>query len=410
MSRGKEIENGDSIDRLVSLTFDEDPEVRKKAAEALKKIDDPRATFALIELSSDKDDSVKETAGESLEKVEGEEAYSLLEELFTPQAKEKQKEQKRAPIARIVSNMDSDRAIRMRDKLMPSLERLFGDDEKAKELKKKLMPSLEKVFEKSIGESEKREKDKEKDKYKEKDEIDPLAEIEQIQTLPEYREKVREHDEKEKEEKKEKQEKPEKPEEIEEGRKAVEQAMKDEFGLEKLDEIEILEAAEVEEDEDEEKIASGFDRTYNFYEYAYNIATTPGVKKSQINSEEKKLLTQLKKEVKLAFKLAKARAEGGIVSKLSELGEGMKKLYTGELDVAFVEETEYRRGRRTERLTRILLEDVSGTYPLYLFGERGKGIEMGDKVKLENAYVKKFPGTEEVAISVTPKGKVYVIK
>jgi len=39
------------INKLVSLTFDENPEVRKKAAKSLGNLDDPAAVFALVELS-----------------------------------------------------------------------------------------------------------------------------------------------------------------------------------------------------------------------------------------------------------------------------------------------------------------------------------------------------------------------
>ena len=56
-----------NINKLVSLTFDERPEVRKQAAKSLGEINDPGAVFALVQLSFDKDPSVREIAQQYLD-------------------------------------------------------------------------------------------------------------------------------------------------------------------------------------------------------------------------------------------------------------------------------------------------------------------------------------------------------
>jgi len=58
-STQKKLTNGeqvDEIDKLVALTFDENPKIRLSVAQDLSKhSEDPRALLALLELSSDKE-------------------------------------------------------------------------------------------------------------------------------------------------------------------------------------------------------------------------------------------------------------------------------------------------------------------------------------------------------------------
>lgn len=118
------------IDKLVSLTYDSNSEVRRQAAQALAKIDDPRAVFALLELGADKDPAVQDLARSSLDHFKGEEKETLvsLEKIF-----EARQEGKPPP-------QDIAEA---RQKLMPSLERLFSKNKAARD---RLMPSIEKLF------------------------------------------------------------------------------------------------------------------------------------------------------------------------------------------------------------------------------------------------------------------------
>lgn len=119
------------IDKLVSLTYDSNPEVRHRAAKELAIIDDPRAVFALLELGADKDPAVQELARSSLDHFKGEEKETLisLEKIFEARQEGK-------PI--------SEDMVAVKQKLMPSLEKYFFSKNKA--VRDRLMPSLEKFF------------------------------------------------------------------------------------------------------------------------------------------------------------------------------------------------------------------------------------------------------------------------
>ncbi len=118
------------IDKLVSLTYDSNPDVRRRAAQELAGLDDPRAVFALLELGADKDPGVQEMARAALDSFKGEEREALvsLEKIF-----EARQEGKPPP---------ADMA-EARQKLLPSLERLFSKNKAARD---RLLPSIEKLF------------------------------------------------------------------------------------------------------------------------------------------------------------------------------------------------------------------------------------------------------------------------
>ena len=131
----------DDLDKIVAQAFDSDPQVRLKVANALSKIDDPRAIFALIELSSDKDEAVKEIAQRGLgqRKDEQEEIVSIGKLLSERKAQPPQ-----MPSA---SGMPQQQT-QARSNMMPAIERLFAhyEPKKRESAKRKLLPSLMKVF------------------------------------------------------------------------------------------------------------------------------------------------------------------------------------------------------------------------------------------------------------------------
>ncbi len=101
------------LEKLISLTFDNNPNIRKKAAEELATYDDPAALLALLELMGDKDKSVSNVAKQIIDKKKEED----------PEIK---------PITELFEGLD-----------------LSGG--KKEEIKKKMSEPLEQIFSKHIG-------------------------------------------------------------------------------------------------------------------------------------------------------------------------------------------------------------------------------------------------------------------
>lgn len=345
------------VDKLVSLTYDSSPKVRAKAALALERVDDPRAVFALLELTADKEKEVNKTAREILDRVKGRynDALVSLEKLFaeTVKAAEKEEEQDYSEIKK---------------KLMPSLEKLFSrvDKKKAKRIREKLMPSLEKLF---SGKGKRfvtvEEREERPAALAEATVImrDPLSGLEHV------------------------------PHSINE---------------------EEDEGADVLEKDVEEKheIPSSvvFKDRQSIFERAEQLASNPEVTDSMLKVEEKRIVGALKKEVSLAFKVAKRKARGNRVKGLLYIKDGMSNISTQDVTAGSVESISYKKGRRRIYMFRIVLVDESGKFPLYLSKIRGKGILEGDTVRLENAYVDPSPVADENALFIARRGKVFVVK
>ena len=125
------------LQKLISLTFDESPEVRKKAAISLSRIDDdPGAMFALVELGYDKDPSVRDVANRILDKKKTTKSEVMsFSEIFSYKPQE-QKE-------------SEDVITEKRRRILSPIERIFErklGKEKAEIVKKKMIPTLEKVY------------------------------------------------------------------------------------------------------------------------------------------------------------------------------------------------------------------------------------------------------------------------
>ncbi len=93
--------------------------------------------------------------------------------------------------------------------------------------------------------------------------------------------------------------------------------------------------------------------------------------------------------------------------KISELSSSSKKVNI----TAVVAEKEEPRDVNTRfgqnRVCNATLEDDSGNIKLVLWGDEVDSIKIGDKVKIENGYIKEWNG--EIQLSVGKYGKIEVL-
>lgn len=397
------------IDKLVSLTYDSNSDVRMRAAEELGKIDDPRSIFALLELSSDRDQSVKEKAHECLErfsKQEEKQAIVDLEKVFEAKHEGKQPAEEMSAT---------------RQKMLPSIEKLFSH--KDPQLKARLLPSLlEKYFStthsqppaassqivpSSQGKAPALSVQPTSDNSEEEDSEDEEISGEATHGLEQIGEEVEE-----------------KPQLVpqpsrrltpeEQAAEAVAFPLPEALRRKTaspISEIEsMLPETPANEMEEADKAISLHPNRIAFYEWAYSLAVDPKMTASKIRSEEKRLITQLKKDVELAFRLAIERAKTNGIESLSGIKVGMRKVATFPLLVTEVREANIPSGKKQIPAMRISLSDGKSTVPLYLDLHRANGIAMGDHVSLHGCRVDYLEGTNELVFLTGKKGYISVTK
>jgi len=370
------------VDKLVSLTYDSNPKVRIKAALSLERVDDPRAVFALLELTADKEKEVNETARGILDRIKGKYSDALvsLEKVFAEAvaATEKEKEP------------DYDE---IKQKLMPSIEKLFTrvDKRKAKAIRGKLMPSIEKLFSgkgKTEAEAEEKVEGKIEELVEEKAEAH-VKEHHEEKPIPSIEEEAQAHDPLSEIEHMSHQADEEEDEGDEEGKDILEKDIEEKY---------------------ETPQSFAFKDRQSIYEKAEQLASNPDVTDGMLKSEEKRITNELRKEVHLAFKIARRKARGNRIKGLSSVQEGMSNIFTPDVTVGSVESVSHKKGARKIYIFRLVLVDGTGKFPLYLSKIRGKGLSEGDTIRLEGAYVDPSPVAEEKGLFIASKGKVFVIK
>lgn len=416
--RNEEADLSSRIDRLVSLTYDSDSAVRKKAALELAKIDDPRSIFALLELSSDKDREVKELALSNLNNFNHEkEAIVNLEKVFE---------------ARQVGQQPAEDFAESAQKLMPSIERLFSNKDPS--LKARLMPSIiAKYFSSSAfaarhtgSQAQQKQPPQEENsgqqkgmqegrtEYFKEAPVQPQNEgkaeyfeegqaqqldVEKIDDAPQERQKMAER-----------------PSHSLSPRQQGEQSL--DFPLPEglkaktmspISEIESM-MPEAQKEETEDEAVKLHPNRLAFYQWAYALAVDPKMTQSKIRSEEKRLISQLKKDVELAFRLAISRAKTTGIESLSGLKPGMRKVETFPLLVTEVRESSVTSGKKSTSAMRIALSDGKHTVPLYIEPRRAVGISVGDHVSLHDCKVDFFVETNELVFITGKKGYINVSK
>ena len=358
----------DSMDRLVAQAFDSDPRVRQKVADELGKTDDPRAIFALIELSSDKEEAVKAAAQRSLSHFKEEsEAIVSLEKLFA-ERKEVRKPEEMPEV---------------RQKMMPSIERLFShyEPKKRDSVRRKLMPSLEKLF-----------------GFSARAESDPLHGVEKISHSAQAE-----------------------PAPAPEASVPRENAANFPFGKheeppEKRDSVEVEEEDREIAFEDDPEGTGGMEEKGNdeqpaaskYYPLAYKIATTPGMGKAELKREQNRLLANFKKEIGLAFKMAEERAHEEGLANFSNLKPGMKNLSFAEMQIVSISDTGF--GAKKKPFAKVRLSDGHKEVCVLIPSERAHGITIQDRLALKGVAADFLVEGNEVVLVVKNKSKVIVVK
>lgn len=370
----------DNIDKVVAQAFDSDPKVRLRVAEELGKIDDPRAIFALIELSSDKEEIVKEMARRSLGQFkEEEETIVSLEKLLS----------ERKEIRKDPGRPQQEPSSEARQMMAPTIERLFShyEPKKRESVKKKLFPSLQKLF-----------------GFRQQ-ELDPLRGLEHIEHP------VQSASQQGAETKKE----PDVPREnaanFPFGQKK--EAPRPEYAVH-AEQDDLVDAGSSSsridmEPEDEEASDSEDEGSHGrHYDYAYRIASTPGMGKAELRRECGRIISNFKKDVEMAFKMAEDRVKEEGFAALSGIKPGMKNLSFAEMEVVSVSTIGY--GARRKPFSKLVITDGKREVPVILPQERASGIAQKDMVALKGVLVDFLVESNEVVLVVKNRSKVMLVK
>ena len=356
----------ESIHKLVSLTFDEDPKVRLAAAEKLAGIDDPAAIFALMELSYDKDLEVKKFAHLVLDKKKSNEREVMdLTEIFSPPKSDgasESMEQKKAKILYPITQL---------------FEKRLGKH-RADQVKSKMMPTIEKVYMKSTGQHRDTENGKKAIQEFLTSYLDAISDIDSIAS-------------------------------------DSQQKLDETHVLQVSNEIEEDKAREITDIESQEKKElkeqEAFEALPNtVFKKAYETMLASNGNEALMRRELKRTLRELEHEAKLAYHLAKHRFKETKITHISKIKNGMRNVNTDLLTVASVGNREYKKGKEKKIFTRVLVKDGDDNEGvIYLFDNRGEWLKDGMQIKIVRGYVKSFDFSNETTITMSKKGNIYIV-
>ncbi|MBN1169534.1 hypothetical protein JXA56_00780 [Candidatus Micrarchaeota archaeon] len=372
-------EDSVSLSKLVSLTFDADPEVRKKAATDLAVHDDPAALFALVELSYDKEPSVRECAQRILDKKKEAEAEVMsFAEIFSrgekePREKDVPKDARQKvldPITQIFEKrLGKERAEIVKQKMMPSIEKMYLRSQRPKKdggrkvvMQEFLTNYLEVISDLDhVGGSE-------------TELIVPAAVLAEDKIVPEELEEVGMN------------------------------ARTDQISSE----IEHIESEQMEEIKEQHEIEHLPD---TFFKKAYEVMMLSEGDDRIMRTEMTRMIDTAKKEITLAFNLAKKKFKETKITNITKIRDGMRNINTDTLIVISAENLEYLKSKKVKSMvTRIIVNDDEGNEGvLYMFEDRGMTIKPGMKIKAEKAIAKTFKFSGETVLTLGKKSNVYIV-
>lgn len=345
-----------NLKKLISLTFDSNPEIRMQAAIKLGEVDDPGATFALLELSYDKDDKVAQTAREILKRKSKNEPklMSFAEVFKNNEEKEKPKEYKKMlePIERILEkSLGKDRASKLKNKIMPQIIK-SSEKEKQKQgkgiMQEVLLAYLEEIGVQSL----------EKPKSKDKDEIQQISSTNENAVIME---------------------------------KEIEEARSDKYFT-------------VEHKSDEEELDNSMKPVFQLALNTFLESENEAIMKKQMENIKK----FFNKQIEIAFKIAKDRLKKRKIVHITNIKDGMRRIYTDLLTIKSINKVSFQKSKRKrEVITRVVVVDSEGDEGvIYLLDNRGEGLKEGMKVRVEEGRAKYFAFSGETAIVIAKSGKL----
>ena len=386
-----------TLHRLISLTFDSNPEVRKQAALKLADVDDPGAAFALLELSYDKNEEVASIAKSILEKKSKKEpklmSFADLFEQGSPKEEKSELEKKEVEYKKILDPIDR------------IFEKTLGK-ERAKNFKVKILPQILKNMEKKEIKKQEHKKEVVQEvllAYLEELGVEPLSsksttpsEIKELNEIKVEREQY-------------------KP--LKDGVKAK---------PEESSEIPIEEISSSLENSSliEKEIKEAKDDRYFTVEYEgekidFDVTIKPVFQialntflETENEAIMKKQLENIKKfyinQIELAFRIAKDKLKKKKLVHITKIRDGMRRIYTDLLTIVSIKKQSYMRTKKKRDVfLRIVVRDNEGDEGvIYLFDGRGAGLTPGMRIKIENGKAKYFSFSGETAIVLPKSGKI----
>jgi hypothetical protein len=411
-----------NINKLVSLTFDERPEVRKQAAKSLSEINDPGAVFALVELSFDKDPSVRETAQQYLDKKKQTEP-ELMSFATIFSSPEKKDEVEEAPAE-------------AKEKMLRPITQIFEKrlgKEKADIAKSKMMPTIEKIYLKAHQQHGSKKKNEESGRkvmqefltnYLEvMSDLDRIGDGPNLPFVPaappadtgtphEQAQRAAVPGHPSQGQHRPIQQPPAQPQpaqQVPDLGGELEQVGRGEQPPDKLSsEAASLEVAEIEEIKEHEEIEHLPD---TFFRKAYETMMLSEGDEDVMKQEMNKMIEDARREIGLAFRMAKKRFKEMNVTNITKIKDGMRNINTELLTAKTVENLEYQKTKKVKATaTRVLVNDDTGNEGIiYLFDNRGATLQPGMRIKVVGGLAKTFEFSGETGLTLGKKGNVYIV-
>jgi hypothetical protein len=402
------------LHELISLTFDSDPKVREQAAVELAKYDAPGSMFALVELTYDKDAKVQETARGLLEEMKAKNKEPQLmsfADVFSKGRGENGDEKKEEPGEPEKRGKET-----AKEKMLRPIEKIFEKKlgkEKAEEIKRRMMPTIEKMYIKAMS----------RDKVGAKSGGEGAKAVQEM--LSEYLDMVAGGEDAP----------------VAEGaeasaaeggesaqKEAGQQSLADELGLVGAKELKpeaVFKEAELGALEDEAALEGELSPEEKWmvekpgesaagdtmFKLAFDTMMASKGDDKVMRTAMKKLIKNTEDQIKMAFDVAKKRYTEVNITNITELKSGMRNVNTGTLYVKSMEHRDYQRTKtKKDTFTRLVVADQEGNEGVvYLFDERGAPIRPGMRLKVEKGFAKTFDWSGETAMTVSKKGRVYII-